>query len=172
MKRNDLYSMRISLQKIQAMNLSGAKFIYAVSANLRTIESELKHMEKAIEPSEAFEHYRLELKKTVEKFAKKDDKGEFILKDSIDQFGNAIKIYDVKGVENTDSEYNKAIKEVEEKHNVVVKNQLEKEESFSIFLSEEIDENEIRIRKIKPDHIPDSMKQNQLDQIWWMIDHD
>ena len=74
------------IQLYQALNklgnLSGVKFAYAVSKNINLIEPEIKSLEKSLEASDEFKKFEEKRMALVEKFAKKNEKGEKIVKDN------------------------------------------------------------------------------------------
>jgi hypothetical protein len=73
----DLY---INLNKLG--NLKGVKFAYGVSKNVGLLKAEIDSLDKASAPTEEYQKFDAERLEIVKKFAKKDDKGEPIIKDN------------------------------------------------------------------------------------------
>jgi hypothetical protein len=74
MIKSDILVLNQNLNKLG--NLTGVKFAYGVSRNLSLIKPEIESLQKALEPSEAYQEFEKERIVIVEKYAKKDDKGK------------------------------------------------------------------------------------------------
>lgn len=80
MTKKDAVELYINLKKLG--NLKGVKFAYGISRNVALLKPEIESLDKAQAPTEEYQKFdslRLEI---VKRFAKKDEKGEPIVKDN------------------------------------------------------------------------------------------
>lgn len=163
MKRSDLYLFQEGLEMAQ---LSGAKFTYAVTKNKRRVASEIKDMESAKAPDEAFLKYQKELEEFNKELADKDANGKPKTKKvklGLMKFGMQ---YDIPGLEDIKSPYGKGLEKFKKEYTKEILDQEKKEEEYQEFLKENT--------KWKPfmidlDIVPDSINQYIMDRIEFMI---
>ena len=163
MKRKDLYKFQEGLEMIQ---LTGAKFTYAITKNKRRIESEIKIMEKAKEPMEEFKAYQKELEKLYIKHADKDANGKPKSKPIMVSATRSSRQYIIPGLDDPDSIFGKALAKLRNTHKASIEAQEKREEEFAEFLDEE---SEWEPFMIDLDIVPDDIHQGIMDRIIWMI---
>lgn len=77
MTKNESVALFQSLNRLG--NLKGVKFAYGVSRNISLLKPEVESLEKAVAVSEEYAEFEKKRIALVEKFAKKDEKGKFIM---------------------------------------------------------------------------------------------
>ena len=82
MKKNEARELFLALNKLG--DKKGAKFAYGVSRNIGLLKPEMEALDKAIEITPEFKKCDDERVEIVKKYAKKDDKGEFVMKNPND----------------------------------------------------------------------------------------
>lgn len=138
----------------QLLDVKGEKFAYAVLKNKQKIDSawdSYLDISKKYNPSEeylAFDKDRVEL---AESMAKKDDKGEPIIKDER---------YDIENPE----EFEKALNELKEKHAEAIKGREDQIAACEKELDEEYD---IEFHKVS--EVPDTISARELEAAEFMI---
>lgn len=80
MTKADILNLNQALNQLG--NLTGVKFAYGVSRNIAILKPELEALQKAIDPTDEYKKFDEERLEIVKKYAKKDEKGEFIIKDN------------------------------------------------------------------------------------------
>lgn len=93
-------------------NLVGVIFGYAVNKNLSIMKPEIEALQKAITPSKEFLEYDNKRIEIVKKYALKDDKEQFIIKNNSYDIGDKTEIVEEE-VKTLKEEYKDAIKEQE-----------------------------------------------------------
>lgn len=140
------------------VDISGLKFAYAVSKNLKALQDEAKEINKKRFPEATDEVVKFEEEKVklLEKFAKKDNNGNYIPDKATGGMFLDDKDAYMKEYEKLLSKHPKAKKQIEE-HN----------KFFKEFIQEVID---VKIFTIKKDDLPDSISARQLNAIDFMIE--
>jgi hypothetical protein len=76
MKNKEILKLYTTLSKI---NLPGVKFAYCVAKNMNLLKPEVISLEEAKKPTKDFLEYDAKRVDIVKKYAKKDEKGKFII---------------------------------------------------------------------------------------------
>lgn len=76
MKNKEILKLYTTLSKI---NLPGVKFAYCVAKNMNILKPEVISLEEAKKPTKDFLEYDAKRVDIVKKYAKKDEKGKFII---------------------------------------------------------------------------------------------
>ena len=175
MKRSDLYVFREGLEMntlymIERENrqevLPGAKFTYAATKNKRRVNTEIKDMEKAKEPSKEFKEYQDAQEEINRKYADKDSRGNPKTEQRLVSATRKQTFYIIPDIENPNSKHSKETEKLEKKHKEVIDIQSEKEEAYRKFLE---DETEWKPFMINLEDVPDEIPQRVMERIYFMI---
>lgn len=153
MKNKDLFSLYQGLKSVG--KLVGVTFGYAVNKNLRTLKTELELLEETLKPSEQFLEFRKKQEEIVKKYAKKDEKGEFV----IENFN-----YDIKGSE---EEVAKEIKPLREEYKEVLEAREAQEKAYTELLEKESD---FKPYTVKKEDLPKEITGDQMASIFDIIE--
>lgn len=153
MKNKDLFSLYQGLKSVG--KLVGVTFGYAVNKNLRTVKNELELLEETLKPSEQFLEFRKKQEEIVKKYAKKDEKGEFV----IENFN-----YDIKGSE---EEVAKEIKPLREEYKEVLEAREAQEKAYNELLEKESD---FKPYTVKKEDLPKEITGDQMASIFDIIE--
>lgn len=126
--------------------LKGVQFNYAIARNMAKLESEFKSLSKSQEPTPEyakFEDARVEL---LKKYAKKDEKGEFVIVDNS---------YELEDKVTFEKEY----KVLKEEHKEVLDARTEQMKEYAELLDKE---NTIELHKIKFSDVPEDISTEQM----------
>lgn len=126
MTKKQIIELYQSLYKLG--NLKGVKFCYAVSKNISMIESEIKTLEKVLEPSEDYQKFDKERIELAKKYSKKQENGEPVveIKNGLQQF-----------VLENKEEFEKEIEALREKHKEAIDKKEEQIKEYNKLLEEE-----------------------------------
>jgi len=164
MKGTDIYKFLEGLE--MCAEYKGNRFTFAVTENKMILRDKIKAMEKAQEPDLEFKHFQDELEVLYKKHAEKDDKGN--PKTRMLRIGRTRKStqYIIPGMNDPESEYEKELAALKEKHSEAFQAQEVKEKEYQEFLEEDI---EVTITKIHVDKVPNDLPQFIMEQIRWMV---
>ena len=130
-------------------NLSGVKFAYAVSKNINLIEPEIKSFEKALEASDEFTKFEEKRMALVEKFAKKDEKGEKLIKNNE---------YEIEDLE----QFNKEFEALKEENKEVYDARQKQIDEYNDLLKSE---STLELHKISISDVPQNITVSQMTSI-------
>lgn len=133
--------------------LSGAKFAYAIARNTDKLQSEMKAIGTAKEPSEAFKTYNTERENLAKKHAVKDDKGQPVIS------GNEYVVED-------NDAFNKEIKALQKQHAKVIEAYEKQLEDYNKLLETE---SEVELYKIPLSDIPENISVEQMSALYPLI---
>lgn len=151
-KRVDLFKFVKGLDQIK--HLYGIKLAYAINKNQKAIDVEIKKLGDTMTPSEGIQRYEKERIVLCEKYCKRDEKGNPILKNNI--------YVDLQG----NKEFEDAVAKLREKYKDAVDEQEKKKEEYDKLINEEI---EFEVYKIAIADIPKDITAAQLEKIELMI---
>ena len=163
MKRSDLYVFREGLEMAV---LPGAKFTYAVTKNKRRVNTEIKDMEKAKEPSKEFKAYTEAQEEINRKYADKDARGNPKTEQRLVSATRKQTFYIIPDIDDPNSKHSKETEKLEKKHKEEIDIQSEKEEAYHKFLEEKT---EWKPFMINLDDVPDEIPQRVMERIYFMI---
>lgn len=169
MKKGELYDFYVAAEEI---NLVGGKWNHQFGKNLRKIGHLIKKWDKDNrEPSEDYKAFKQLVEKDKQEFAKKDDKGQFILLDSTTPDGRKIKTYDIEGINDPNSEFRLLMTRREIENKVIIDIQKERERKFvEEFLEEEVSESDFKPGLVNINDLPDGYTK-EIDAVcYWMVD--
>jgi len=138
-------------------NLSGSRFVYVIAKNISLLQDEIKALNKAQEPSEAFiefDNKRIEL---AEKFSEKEENGD--PKIIRDKGQSRFVIKDIKAFE-------KAVDELKKSNADVVEDREKQLEDFNNILNEEF---EIHLLGLNQEDLPENITSSQLVSIFSLM---
>jgi hypothetical protein len=153
MKNKDLYTLSQGLESVG--NLVGVTFGYAVNKNKRIIKGEIEVLEESIKTSEGFSEFRKKQEEIVKKYAKKDEKGEFIIKN----FN-----YDIIGNE---QEIETAIAPLKEEYKEVIEARETQIKGYNELLEKE---SGIKLYMVKKEDLPKDITAKQLEGIFDIVE--
>jgi len=139
--------------------LKGAKFAHAATKNKKLIEAEIEVMREVVKISDeflAFDKIRVEL---CEKYARKGDDGEAMMKES-----GGVRSFDILNQE----EFDVKLKELREEHKEVLDARESQMEDLNN-LFESVIEPAISFVEISIDSVPDQISVEQMEGITFMI---
>ena len=139
-------------------NLSGVKFVYAITKNLKKIKSEIEVLEKTLEPTNEFKEFDKKRIELAEKHSKLDEKGKPILISAGIVNNKPAMKYDVVN----ENLFAKEFEELKNENKEVLDARDKQMEEFQKLLEEEIP---FKIHKIKLKDIPENITKLQMDII-------
>ena len=134
----------------QLGKLSGVKFSYAVARNLALLKPEVEAINKTLEPSKEFLEWDKERVALAQEYSKKDEKGEPVI------VGN-------RYVMENEKTFNKELEKKQKNHKSAIDAREKQIEEYMKLLEEKTDE--IKLYKIKLEHIPESITTQQMNGI-------
>jgi hypothetical protein len=171
MKRKELYDIE---KKLHSVKQSGRTFTFIIAENKRLVSEAINEMEKQKEETVDFRKHLEETELLKKKFATKDHIGRPQMKPG--QFPNGTQgmFYIIPGSEDPESEYRKALKELETSNRQVILDHDERERKYwEEYLEEELPkEKEVTFRRIKYAEVPKEISQDQMDAILFLIDYE
>jgi len=157
-KKKDLRVLKKSIEACR--KLTGAKFSYVMVKNHAKVISELKTLEESKHsPSDKLANYFELEKEVVKKFAKKDEKGEFVF--TPDGDGNYHYTFDDR------SKLEEAVKALQESMPEAMEEQKKADEDYNKLLNEPAG---IEFFKVKVSDIPDAITVEMLASIECLIE--
>ena len=126
--------------------LKGAKFTYGITKNMDLIQKEMDLINDIIKPSDELKEYDDIRVKLCEKFAKKDENGEYIKIESIPGSGQFE--YDI---DQESEEWKTAIEKIKTEHKTILDERDEQIKEYNNLLYSDIN---IEFHKIKLDDVP------------------
>lgn len=162
-KNGELERMLVNFSKLN--NLTGFKFVIALTKNKELIKKEIEVLNKIKEESKEFEELRKKFQERQLFYADKDENGNPKFEDAPlpnGQMGRKIVMSKPK-----EEKLSKEIKKLEKDNQDLLKQQNEKEEEFLKALGEDC---AINFVKIKEGDIPTEITAEQLDIISFMVD--
>lgn len=157
--REKLYELYSGISK--CLDIPGEKFAYAILKNKKMVDSAIRSHEDSYQEKQDFLDFQKEMKELVRSHAKKNELGEYEVKDAIEG-GRIVKQYVVEDQELLDKE---AV-ELKKKHAKAIKSREKQMKDFQKSLGEEI---YIEIHKIKKSEVPTTITANQLEGIMDLI---
>jgi hypothetical protein len=167
MLKDDLYPF---VDGLELSTFDDPIVTYAVNKNLRLAKTEIKDMEKSVEPDEKMQKFIDERKELAEKHCKRDDDGNFLFKKVVDPNGKEGLGYDIIGQGDEKGPYRKALATLEKKYKDAIDKHETKEEKFRDKLLKE--EADINIHCIELEYLKENeikVPQNIMNCIFWMI---
>ena len=135
-------------------NLSGPKFVYAIAKNIAKIDVELKFLEKAIKPSDAFLKYEKERIQLCEDNCVKDPSGKPIMENREYAFpGNIDK--------------DKLFDDLMATHKEALDERQKQIDEFNKLMDSEV---EIDLHMLKPEALPENITVLQLKGIDFIVE--
>ena len=134
----------------QLGKLSGVKFSYAVARNLALLKPEVEAINKTLEPSKEFLEWDKERVALAQEYSKKDEKDKPIVE------GN-------RYVMENEKTFNKELEKKQKNHKSAIDAREKQIEEYMKLLEEKTDE--IKLYKIKLEHIPESITTQQMNGI-------
>lgn len=150
MKNQELLSL---YENLHQLNLKGVKFSFAVSKNIALLKPEIEALQKAVEQSEDFKKFEQERIELAKKHAKKDEKGEPVLKNNNYQ------------LEDEDA-FKVEFESLKEKNKEVIEAREAQTKEFNELLEKE---NDIKFHKISIKDVPEDITTVQMNQIYSLI---
>lgn len=164
MKNKDLFDLQIVLDEIVKTNYKAkVSFSFAIIKNKKAIELRVEELKEAIKPSEDFMEYDKERIELLKEHSQ-DEKGNIKTKD----IGNGNIEYLIQPSK-ADS-FKKEIDVLKEKHKVALEERDIKEKEIEEFLEKEVED--LDIKKIAPELIPDEFKTTHLERIFILLKDD
>lgn len=151
--RNDLEGLGQALDNVG--NLTGIKFAYAVAKNRDKITSEMRRMQKGLEPTEAYSKYDTARLALCKEHCKKDDKGGAVT------MGRSF-----IGLENND-EFEAAMEELQKEHQETVDERKKLLEEYEKEMKEEVEWN---FHMIRFSSVPKNITAGQLTGIIKLVE--
>ena len=159
MKRKELYDIE---KRLQSVRQPGKTMTLVMADNKKKIVDLITEMEKTKEPSDAYKQHVKDVEQLKRAYAKKDHIGRPEMKPGKFPDGTNGMFYTIEGSENPDSEYRKALRDLEIKNKDIILEQEKKEIDFwEVYLEEKIEP--ISYRKIKYSEIPKDISQDEMD---------
>src|SRR3990167_6316664 len=134
----------------QLGKLSGVKFSYAVARNLALLKPEVEAINKTLEPSKEFLEWDKERVALAQEYSKKDEKDKPVI------VGN-------RYVMENEKTFNKELEKKQKNHKSAIDAREKQIEEYMKLLEEKTDE--IKLYKIKLEHIPESITTQQMNGI-------
>ena len=149
------YSKIVELSKaLSEINLPGVTFAYAVTKNKNILKPEIVALQEAEKPSDDYIQYDKKRVEIVKKYAKKDEKGKFIIVNNQ---------YEIENLE----EFEKEFEDLQEKHSEVLEKRADQLKEVDNLLDKEVD---ITLHKVNIKDIPQSITTKQLESIFDIIE--
>lgn len=142
--------------------LTGHRFTYVVTKNKEVLAPEVKAIREALKPIEKYKEYEDRIQELNVKFANKDQKGNPVRFD----LGQGRFVYDIPGLNLSESEYSKAVEKAKEEFKDIIDKQEKKNEADQKFLQEE---STVDIMKISLKIVPEDAPQEVMDGLYFMI---
>lgn len=156
MKKSETIALYNGLNSVG--NLTGVIFSYGVNKNMSILKLEIEVLQKAITPSKEFNEYDEKRVEIVKEYAKKDEKGEFVLVEV-----NGRKSYDVDGRE---EEVENEIKPLKEEYKEAIEAQEKQIADYNALLETESD---VKLHKVKLEDVPKDITAAQMNAIFAII---
>lgn len=157
MKRTEIVNLYNGLNSVG--NLVGVIFGYAVNKNLAILKPEIEALQKALTPSEKFLEYDVKRVDIVKKYAKKDEKGEFVL---LEVGGK--KSYDVAGQEDT---VENEVKPLKEEYKAAIEDNEKQMIEYNTLLEQE---SNVELYKVKLENVPKDITAAQMTAIFPIVE--
>lgn len=153
MKKSEAVSLYNGIHAV--MGLVGVIFGYALNKNLSILKPEIEALQKVATPPKEFLEFDEKRVAIVKKYAKKDDKGEFVVKDN--QYDVAENKEVVEKEVSTLREENKSIVEAHDKQMA----------EYNALLDQETN---IELYKVKLENVPKDITAAQMKEIYLIIE--
>lgn len=150
----ELVDLSAGLQSV--LNLSGAKFAYAIAKNIKIVSPKVQEIEKSLNPKKEFLEYDKKRADLAESFAEKDEKGNPKIE------GERYLIPEAR-----QEEFNTAVEKLKEVNKEVIKAREAQLTAFEESLKEEI---EIELHLFPQADLPDNITGRQIEGIMCIID--
>lgn len=160
LKKKDLQRFHDGLKAVRDSGLYlEHKFSYAVVKTFRLAGIEIRDLENANAPSDAYKKFEEEREALAKQHAKKGKDG----KPTVHRMGTKV------GIEiGNEKAYEAGVKKLEKKHAKAVKEQKEKDEAHQKFLEGPA---EVKIHTIPQSLMPKTISAKHLDGIWELFEH-
>jgi hypothetical protein len=135
----------VLLEELKKINLSG-KIGYAVAKNRKLVEQELETLQETVKMLPEFEVYEKERVALLEVHASKDEHGKAIIENNTYKIENQ-------------TEWEKAIKELQETHKGAIESRTKQIEDFNALMEEKTN---IEFYPFTEDQIPDSATAQEI----------
>jgi hypothetical protein len=145
------------------LNLKGVKFAYAVARNISILKPHVESLGKAQQPTEEYQKFEKERIALAQKHAKKDDQGEAVTEDVIQ---NGVVVKKVFVLENKEA-FLEEVKDIQEKHKEAIDAWEAQLKEFDQVLEKE---EEIKLYKIKIEDVPEEITSQQMTHIFDLIE--
>lgn len=135
MTGNELYYLANLLAVIKP---KGPRMIYVVAKNKKSLDEQIKSMEKAIEKSERFNEYERKIRELKKQMSRKDAEGKSVMIPRIIE-GQKVTVPDIPGMNNPDSLYGKEFSKLTKEYQADIDEYIQQKEKYLEFLKEEVD---------------------------------
>lgn len=157
MKKSEIIELYNGLSGV--LGLVGVTFGYSVNKNLAIIKPEIEALQKALTPSEKFLEYDAKRVEIVKKYAKKDEKQEFVLFDV-----GGRKSFDVAGQEEA---VENEVKPLKEEYKEAIELNEKQMKEYNELLDKEA---KIDLYKVKLENLPKEITGEQQKSIFAIIE--
>lgn len=154
------------LREVNAPSMN-MKFNYAVSKNIRKLESLEKGFRSLVKMKPDYMEFMDEKEETNKKFAEKDESGEPKKKVVNQHEGRGQWAYVVPGDGDPKSEYSKAMLKLSEKYKKAIDGRSEQIKEYNTFMEDQVDD--FSLHMIDLDIVPDGLSRPAMDAVFFMI---
>ena len=141
-------------QALSSLNLKGFKFSYGVAKNIALLKTEIESLQKTMVASEPFKEYEQARIALAEKYSKKDESGNPIVK------GNEYEIADREV-------FDKELIKLQTTHKVAIEERQKQIDDFNKLLEEEA---KVELYKIKLEDVPEDITTEEMTAIYVLIE--
>jgi len=166
MKNAECILMLRGLREVNAPQMS-MKFNYAISKNIKKLESMEKEFRNLVEMKEDYLKFMDEKEEINKQFAEKDEDGEPKKKVVNEHQGRGQLAYVVPGDGDPKSEYSKAMIKLSEKRKEAIDNRSEQIKEYNAFMEDEAVN--LNLHMIDLDIVPDGLSRDAMDAVYFMV---
>lgn len=153
MLKKDIISLYNGLNSVGS--LVGVIFGYAVNKNISIIKPEIEALQKVATPAKEFLEFDQKRIDIVKKYAKKDDKGDFIVKDNQYDVGENRELVEQE------------VEALKEENRVVIDARDKQINEYNTLLEEEV---KVDLYKVKLESVPKDITAAQMASIFLIVD--
>jgi hypothetical protein len=154
------------LREVNAPSMN-MKFNYAISKNIRKLESLEKSFRELIQMKDDYLKFMDEKEELNKKFAEKDENGEPKKKIVNQHGGQGQWAYVVPGDGDPKSEYSKAMLKLSEKHKDAIDDRSAQIKEYNAFMEDDVVD--FNLHMIDLDIVPDGLSRGAMDAVYFMV---
>lgn len=145
------YSELTNLGEEKLKYLHHTDFIIICAKNKKLVETHIEILNEIKKPSKEYETYQEARRDLAKKYAKKDDNGNPIVNRQQMGNGQVFESYTIENITDQNSDYNKAVRALDKKHDKEITEQKGKDEQFELAMEQEAD---IQLKSLKYNLLP------------------